>query len=188
MAGFDPSAEESKRPRRAQRLPQRTAAQRAAVRTFACRRSGCSTRSESQSRRRERLRRAAQARSHVPNAWNEKITRQAFTPDFRLGLSMRSIGFAPIRSKRAAQRKNDEKIESTLRRVPADESPSGQSNKPDRQEPARQILFVDKGTRGPESSEPLVQDFMRSGEPSARSQPRSCHRPRRTRCLSPRRN
>lgn len=81
MAGLDPGAEESKRPRRGQRLPPRTAARRAAARTFACRRSGCSPRSECQSRQRERLRRAAEAQSQLANVWNEKITRQAFTPD-----------------------------------------------------------------------------------------------------------
>jgi hypothetical protein len=77
MAGLDPGAEESKRPRRGQRLPPRTAARRAAARTFGCRRSGCSPRSECQSRPRERLRRAAEAQSHLPNVWNEKITGHA---------------------------------------------------------------------------------------------------------------
>ena len=42
IVGLDPDAEESKRPRRGQRLPHRTAARRAAEKTSACRRSGCS--------------------------------------------------------------------------------------------------------------------------------------------------
>jgi hypothetical protein len=77
MPGLDPGAEESKRPRRGQRLPQRTAVRKAAARTFACRRSGCSPRSECQSPRRARLRRAAEGQSHLPNVWNEKITGHA---------------------------------------------------------------------------------------------------------------